>query len=280
MSLNPLRMRRPSQWMLAFVVVAGGVFGVFGDRLTPRPTASRTTAESSRQHAARQLRSAESAVATNDLATTTEPTGDRPTQPAVGPGPWILRGLVRRECADSTPELGVGVGLELVPVGSGRHTAQALLSTTSDPTGAYQWAGLLPGTYRVRALPDRASTQHLPIAYDVELPKSRDRTPGATSLLERDVLLPIPRTLQGSIANTESAPLGPVLVSISETGMHRGTATADPDGNFTIDGVGTGPYEVRVRTQAGKSVKIAHIETVQAEEPNGSPRIAIAVALP
>ncbi|MCA8972344.1 MAG: hypothetical protein KDC95_21330, partial [Planctomycetes bacterium] len=218
-------MKRPSQFMLVFVAVAGTTFATLGDDLTPTKPVFLGKPSVSADDGPRIV--ARGSANDTPLAN---------IQPPALRGPWTLHGRVLGESVSGTDAI-VHVGLELVPLGDGRHTSQALLSTRTTENGTYAWDGLLPGQYRLRALPAEEHGSHLAVAVDVELPETKEAKKDA----EHDVILPLPRTMHGIVRSRLDLPKSFARISISETGLHRGTAVLDRAGKFTIERVGPGP---------------------------------------
>lgn len=251
-------MKRPSQFMLLFLAVAGATFALGGEELTPtkpvylgepKDEAPRIVA---RGHADDSPRAVEFESSLR--------------------GPWTLEGNVFGERQDGQG-LALRVGLELVPLGEGRHTSQALLSTVSSDDGTYRWVGLQPGNYRIRALPGRDDAEHLAIALDLELPETtRDE-----DKLQQDLVLPYPRTMLGSVQNRDERPQAGAKISISETGLHRGTAVVDATGRFKIDRVGPGPWEFLLRGSKGDTLPVENVTTNPVSTPTA---VEVAIVTP
>lgn len=251
-------LKSPSHFMLLFLVVAGSALVLGGEELTPtKPVylgkpkpADDAPRIVSRGHADDSPRKVEFEESLR--------------------GPWTLQGRIFGEAPNGDARA-LRVGLELVPLGEGRHASQALLSTVSSDDGAYRWEGLLPGQYRVRALPQREDSAHLAVAFDLELPETTE----SSEQHEQDLKLPYPRTMHGSVSAKDDTPRAGTRVSVSETGLHRGTAVVDAEGRFRVDRVGPGPWKFRVRDKLGASLPIAQVSS----KPSSTDSTGIEVAI-
>lgn len=252
-------MKRPSQFMLAFLVVAGSALMIGGEDLEPtKPVILGKEPSDAPKIVSR-------GVANDSTDTTSSFEKLR--------GPWKLHGKILGEVAGSE-DLALMVGLELVPIGEGRHANQTLLSTVSNAEGSYRWEGLLPGQYRIRALPRQEDAEHLAISMDFMLPE----TSADSVSHEQDLLLPYPRTMRGNVRSADNAQDAEgARVTVSETGMHRGTAIVDANGSFTIERVGPGPWDFLVREKSGKQVD-ASIRTLP--ESGDPSTIQVAIVTP
>ncbi len=184
-------------------------------------------------------------------------------------GPWTLSGTVKRE--GETLPLAAALGLELIPLGIGPHATAGLQSMITTPNGGYSWVGLFPGAYRLRALPARDSSSHLAVAVEVELPDGS----ADSHELHRDILLPTPRLLQGLLRTKANHPPVGIRISVSEIGLHRGTAVCDADGTFEIAQVGVGPFEFQVRANDGTPVPVETVERAHSE--SGTVQVAVVI---
>ncbi len=235
--------------MLVFLAIAGTTFATLGDNLTPtKPVLLGKPSGSGPRIVARGT--------ANDIAIEggTADLGARDAEARRLRGPWTLRGRVTGEAATGE-ETAMAVGLELVPIGEGRHVKQALLSGRTDANGGYAWDGLLPGQYRLRALPGVEASSHLAVAVDLELSETKELRQEA----EHDVLLPLPRTMRGVVRDKNDQPVKGSRISISETGLYRGSAVVDASGSFTIDRVGLGPWEIKLREEGGRSLPVTQV---------------------
>ena len=155
-----------------------------------------------------------------------------------------------------------GVKLELVPLGKGAHSSQGILSLFSGNGGEFRFEGLLPGRYILRALP--RDGKHLSKAIALEIPRKTPDTSTNTPLGERTLVLPLPRTMLGKVLRKGASPRDGqdqkrFWVSVSENGLHRGTAQTDPKGNFHLDSVGKGPYDFTLRDQDGEVLPVQEV---------------------
>ncbi len=155
-----------------------------------------------------------------------------------------------------------GVKLELVPLGKGAHSSQGILSLFSGNEGEFRFKGLLPGRYILRALP--RDGKHLSKAIALEIPRKKPDTSTNTPLGERTLVLPFPRKMLGKVLRKSASPEGGqdrkhFWISVSENGLHRGTAQTDPKGNFHIDSVGKGPYDFTLRDQDGEVLPVQEV---------------------
>ena len=167
--------------------------------------------------------------------------------------------------------LAAALGLELIPLGIGPHATAGLQSMITTPNGGYSWVGLFPGAYRLRALPARDSSSHLAVAVEVELPDGS----ADSHELHRDILLPTPRLLQGLLRTKANHPPVGIRISVSEIGLHRGTAVCDADGTFEIAQVGVGPFEFQVRANDGTPVPVETVERAHSE--SGTVQVAVVI---
>ena len=158
------------------------------------------------------------------------------------------------------------VKLELVPLGKGRHSSQGILSFASKEDGLFQVGRMIPGRYMLRALPNDG--KHLSKAIAVEVPASpagNDPKEGsATPRYEQEILLPLPRKMLGHLkpgnpTKKEGLDRRGFWISVSENGLHRGTAKTDQEGAFQLNGVGTGPYDFTLRDQDGEVLPVNQI---------------------
>ena len=94
------------------------------------------------------------------------------------------------------------------------------------------------------------------VAVDVELPETKEAKKDA----EHDVILPLPRTMHGIVRSRIDLPKSFARISISETGLHRGTAVLDRAGKFTIERVGPGPWEIKLREESGAALAISEVQ--------------------
>jgi hypothetical protein len=174
------------------------------------------------------------------------------------------------------------VKLELVPLGKGDHSSQGILSFFSGKEGEFRFSKLLPGRYILRALP--TDGKHLSKAISFEIPKqafptTKPRTnPGLQSShselsdpnkalsasptqLDQEIILPLPRKMLGHLSTEKNSQKTGVdqrgyWISVSENGLHRGTAQTGPKGIFFLNGVGTGPYDFTLRDQDGEVLPV------------------------
>lgn len=267
-------MRRPSHFMLLFLVCVGTPLCIWGDDLAPEdPTGE------SKKWLPRLLDRGRQIDAPADPAPEASAPAQaerREDQHSATVGPWILCGNVVGESSQSGSLLQGAIGLELVPVGDGHPQGDTLLTTIAGPEGGFRWAGLHPGAYRVRAIPSpNDAASHLDVAVSLELPEpngaeDEDRT------FRQDLMLPRPRRLQGAITTPGKLPKAGVTVHVSESGLHRGTAISKVDGTFEIDRVGLGPFEVEVRTNAGAALPVHGVQASKAK----SDGVRLAVVVP
>ncbi|MEZ5988620.1 MAG: carboxypeptidase-like regulatory domain-containing protein [Planctomycetota bacterium] len=146
------------------------------------------------------------------------------------------------------------VTLELVWRDAGAPFGPSLRTGSTDSTGAYEFADLKPGSYRLRAIPERDS-RVLPVAVDLQVPELAEAG-DQQGRFEASLVLPLPRTLRGHLKTSEDKPLAGVRVSVTETGLVRGEATVDTKGSFEIAGVGDGPYRFRLLDGEGKELEL------------------------
>jgi hypothetical protein len=254
-------MKRPSQFMLLFLLLVATPLFVWCEQ--PAPGKSRPGRVINRG------RGDMPAAARSDTEA---------RQPAAAPvtGVWTLFGTVYREAEPGGERQmpGAPIGLELVPLSAGRTTGLSLLSTSVDAKSCFRMEGLHPGKYRVRALPERESAAFLPVAVDVALPATSLEKAAKAQSMRQDLTLPYPRALNGTLRRKDNTPRCGLTVSVSETGIHRGTAVSDQEGAFRIEGVGAGPYEILVRTEAGAPLPV-EIEAV----PQAADKSAVGVAV-
>lgn len=263
-------MRRPSHFMLVFLIVVGTTLMLWGEKISPDKVLSKTPPGDDGHKALLVDRGRGDFVA--DPASSSSSSAPKQKAADAVHGPWTLFGYVQRE-GDEAAKIALGIGLELVPVGTGPHAGQALQSTVTGTNGAYSWAGLFPGSYRLRALPNDAA--HLALAVDLELPGTAADLADSEARFRQDLVLPRPRKMHGRLASG-NAPRGGLTVSVSETGLHRGTAVANADGVFEIAGVGKGPFDFQVRTKEGQSIPVTDVRT----EDIGDTEAKVAVMLP
>lgn len=265
-------MKRPSQFMLAFLVLVGTPLFLLGEKPTPVKLEQMPVPRLLDRGKQPPLPTAKKQKAP----------ATRPDTATIGRGPWTVFGTITGEATGGSRAANeaafAGIGLELVPVGAGRNLGSTLSTMIVGPNGSYSWAGLVPGAYQLRARPEvqsgSAACSHLGIAVDVELPDV-GKVDGGEHRFRQDVLLPLARTLKGSILSASRKPRSGVTVSVSETGVLRGTAVSGRDGTFEIERVGRGPYEVELRSDDGKALPVDGIETATDED--GDPRIEVAV---
>jgi len=187
---------------------------------------------------------------------------------------WTLRGAVFGEKLDASPgaarpsndssplAVNFPVDLELIPLDA-NPAAGRLLRHTSGSDGRFLWEGLFPGNYRLRAMPEPAASELLPVAVDVKLPDiPRAYAEGSEKkpIFRQEITLPRPRTLIGSIRIKEGGAFpedefAGLRISVSELGIARGQAVANTDGRFEIRGVGHGPYDFRIQDSKGRDVR-------------------------
>lgn len=267
--------------MLVFLVAVGTPLFLWGEQLEPSTPAFQ---EEMHPHArlldrgrgelaeAREKGEAPAVLPRGARKTTGTTPDDRP----LGRGPWTLFGTIRPEGTAAASTIG-GIGVELLPLGN-RPLGAPLLHKIAGPAGSFRCTGLFSGAYRLRAVLDANCTSHLPIAVDVELPaieKNGERA--ADYELRRDLTLPVPRPMKGAVFTRGRKPRAGVLVRVSETGLHRGTAVSGSDGTFEIAAVGPGPFEIEVRDDSGQSVPVEGIETAKLLT---AERVEVAILIP
>jgi len=162
------------------------------------------------------------------------------------------------------------VKLELVPLGKGEHTSQGILSFFSKTEGTFRFPQLIPGKYMLRLLPNDGRHLSRAIALDIPNIRSQGKTPKRSSppKIEKEILLPLPRTMLGKLKAKESIKgldQRSFWISVSENGLHRGTAKTDPSGAFQLDAVGTGPYNFTLRDQDGETLPVQ--QTAMSQDP-------------
>ena len=267
-------MRRPSQFMLLFLVCVGTPLCIWGDDIAPEDP----TGESKKWLPRLLDRGRQIETPADSASESPAPEQDdrREDQHSATVGPWTLCGNVVGEPNLSGSPLSGAIGLELVPVGEDHPQGDTLLTAIADPQGGFRWAGLHPGPYRVRAIPSpNDAANHLDVAVSLELPKpsgaeEEDRT------FRQDLMLPRSRRLQGAITTSGKQPKAGVTVHVSESGLHRGTAVSKVDGTFEINRVGLGPFEVEVRNDAGAAVPIQGVQASKAKQD----QVRLAVVVP
>ncbi len=155
------------------------------------------------------------------------------------------------------------VKLELVPLGKGGHSSQGILSVVSNQNGRFQVSNLIPGKYMLRALPNDGIHVSKAIALEISANPSKGISLAGSPrpTYNRDVLLPLPRKMLGHLKTSPSAKKedpdrSGFWISVSENGLHRGTAKTDQEGAFQLNAVGTGPYDFTLRDQDGEVLPI------------------------
>jgi len=170
------------------------------------------------------------------------------------------------------------VNIELIWMDQGTTAGLGVMSSNTDDKGNFGFKDLKPGAYRLRAIPEDKDSLHLPIAIDLQIPELEELSPGEQPRFPiSELVLPLPRSMQGvcawaealtdgssestegnkSVESTQNPlALDGLTISVSEVGMFRGSAVADAKGNFRIEGVGEGPYTVRIRSPQGNDVPV------------------------
>jgi hypothetical protein len=291
-------MKRPSHFMLLFLVVVAAPLFIWGQQSPGTNSPAKKTSGNrllnrgkgdflpvTRQQPKQQGRetTAKPSGQASGLGTGLASglgTGPGAVGSGMGPGlggPWTVFGQVFREDVNgarhsSRPR----VDLELVSIALGGQSGAALQSPVLNPSGEYSISGLQPGLYRLRAMPARESQDNLPIAVDFELPAPK--APDGQAKLKQDVVLPYPRTLFGTLETRAKAPRPGLTISVSETGMHRGTAVSDQTGGFAIHGVGHGPFDILVRDENGGNIPAKVAAPVR--DSSDRSRVEVAVLVP
>ncbi|PIE24824.1 MAG: hypothetical protein CSA62_03065 [Planctomycetota bacterium] len=175
---------------------------------------------------------------------------------------WHMSGKVRIETGEesSLAQLPWPVALQLVPIGKGAHQQQGTVTAACQPSGEYELDGLLPGLYRLCALPKletESEISALPITMDLDLPRIDPASvrPGQQKRWPQNLVLPQPRRLFGRIFQGNKPSAG-VRVAVHETGIFRGRAVSDENGRFEIPGVGSGPWRFALADAEGHDMEV------------------------
>ncbi|MGO9559952.1 MAG: hypothetical protein ACLPYW_12830 [Acidimicrobiales bacterium] len=151
-------------------------------------------------------------------------------------------------------------------------TGSLVISATVDPSssGAYHLFGVPPGTYAIEGEPCfSASTSFAPGYYGgadrLSTAKIAVLRPGAT-LGSVDIDLPPTAVIEGSVASSDGKPVPYACVS-ADSADQSGYATTRPDGDFKIEGIGRGSYEMYFSQCVGRvSLAAAELSGVHASD--------------
>lgn len=279
-------LNKPSHYLALLLTLTGGLLIFHGEKVLPKegPKKQRWLTQQERMNKLRSLAKTHKAGQNDMLDVRTGTASSSHVQGTGGEGgsdPVMaqlvtLEGSVAPELYYPDSEEKVAprveawpVNLELTWMGEGATTGQGILSSTTDRLGRFDFKDLQPGAYRLRAIPEDKDDIHLPIAVDLQIPEREEQSPGEQPRFPvSELILPLPRNMQGSLAWAKPAPgtaktakhspmaMEGVRVSVSEVGLNRGSAVVDAKGKFKIEGVGDGPYTIQLRNPEGNNIQI------------------------
>jgi protocatechuate 3,4-dioxygenase beta subunit len=143
-----------------------------------------------------------------------------------------LGGTISGKVTDSSGKPLAGICVSAFLSGS-----QAGAGANTDSTGAYTFSGLAPGTYTVTFAScgvGNYATQTLPA---VQVTAGKTTTQNAK--------LAPGGTISGKVTNSSAKPIAGACVSAVASGTSQGPGTStDANGNYTLNGLGTGTYTV------------------------------------
>lgn len=281
-------LNKPSHYLALLLTLTGGLLLIQGEKVLPKegPKKARWLTQQERLAKLRSLAKTHEA-GKNDMLTVKNGTSVSNQVQEEGQTTPTLAQLITLE-GSVAPEMRYPdskvkvtprtepypVNLELVWMDQGSTPGLGVLSGHTDDKGNFGFKDLKPGAYRLRAIPEDKDALHLPIAIDLEIPELEEQSPGEQPRFPiSELVLPLPRSMQGVCAWVDPATEGPgqdvanengskslslqgLKVSVSEVGLFRGSAVADAKGNFRIEGVGNGPYTVRIRSPQGVEVPV------------------------
>ena len=163
-------------------------------------------------------------------------------EPTPAPGMGAIVGVVRYD-ADDSPAAGVAVvseaGFSLLSAATARHTR-------TDPRGAFRFADLPPGHYKVSA--DRGGQGWVKVEVGLTIRLELRVPPGAT--------------IVGVVRDAQSGPIAGAVVWLSERSVHdvgAEAATTDRDGRFELRHVPTERW-IGARARAYRSSPLRYLK--------------------
>jgi hypothetical protein len=147
-----------------------------------------------------------------------------------------------------------GVGLSGIQV-TAQSNEGSFGSASTDPTGNYTITGLAPGTYEVQF---SGSGNYLTQWWNdqpTQETAAKLTLASGDSVSDVNATLAIGATITGTVTDASGNPLGNVNVGAQTTdGSGNGFASTDSDGNYSIEGLIPGDYQVNFQPTEGNFV--------------------------
>jgi hypothetical protein len=141
-------------------------------------------------------------------------------------------------------------------------TGTQLATTTTNSAGAYQFANIVAGTYEIAfTAPANTIFSSGPANTTSGITGLVTLTPGQTTTLAAENLLPAPATITGSVASSASGAGGVALAGVNvallnASGTTVATASSNSSGAFQFTGLAAGSYTVKYTAPSGSVLEL------------------------